>query len=107
MQIDQRALAAAMKKMGIRQQDIDASEVIIKCSDRTLIIKNPKVAKITGMGRDSFQIEGGTVVEAPLENDEDIKVVMEKAAVDRETAKAALKDTNGDIAEAILQLSEN
>ncbi len=106
MQIDERALKAAMKKMGIRQQDIDASEVIIKCSDRDIIIKNPKVAKVTMMGKDSFQIEGNAV-EVELENDEDIAVVMEKANVSREKAKDALKETKGDIAEAIIQLAEN
>lgn len=105
MQIDERALKAAMKKMGIRQQDIDASEVIIKCPDKNIIIRNPKVAKVTMMGKDSFQIEGNAV-DMELENTEDIKVVMEKASVSYDEAKQALKETNGDIAEAILKLAE-
>ncbi len=106
MQIDERALKAAMKKMGIRQQDIDASEVIIKCADRHIVIKNPKVAKVTMMGKDSFQIEGNAV-EVGIENEEDVAVVMEKAGVSREEARRALTETKGDIAEAIMKLSES
>jgi len=30
-----------MKKMGMKQEDIDASEVIIKCSDKEIIIRKP------------------------------------------------------------------
>lgn len=106
MQLDERALKAAMKKMGITQQDLAASEVIIKCPDREILIKNPKVAKVNMMGKESFQIEGD-ISERKASEEEDLKVVMEKAQVSYEEAKAALKNTKGDIAEAILLLQQD
>ena len=39
-----KMLKQAMKKMGMKQEDIDASEVIIKCSDKEIVIRNPQFA---------------------------------------------------------------
>ena len=40
----------AMKRLGIRQEEIDAQEVIIKTSDRNILIKNPHVSKVNMIG---------------------------------------------------------
>ena len=48
----------AMKQMGIKQEDVDADEVIIKSSNKNLVIKNPKVTKINMQGHETFQIVG-------------------------------------------------
>ena len=39
-------------------------------------------------------------------SEEDIKLVMEQAGVDYDSAKKALEETKGDLAEAILKLQE-
>ncbi len=39
-------------------------------------------------------------------SEEDIKLVMEQAGVDHDTAKKALEEAKGDLAEAILKLTE-
>ncbi len=102
-----------MKKMGISQHEIDAEEVIIRCGNKNLVIKQPSVVRVNMMGEDSFQISGEVVEEAkedsekePEISDDDIKTVMEQASVSREEAEEALKQSKGDLAEAILLLKK-
>ncbi|MBI2673639.1 Nascent polypeptide-associated complex protein [Candidatus Woesearchaeota archaeon] len=103
--IDQRALKQAMKKMGIKEEVIEASEVIIKCKDKELIIKNPKVSKVNMMGQETLQISGEIhEKELSIFSEEDIKTIMEQAKCSREEAVNALKKEN-DIAAAILSLT--
>lgn len=98
-----------MKKMGIKQEEIPADEIIIK-GPQSYIIKNPEVLKINMMGQESLQITGELEeYEEPQEakiTEEDIKVVMEQANVSHPKAKAALEESHGDIAEAIINLKE-
>tara|TARA_Y100000034_G_C6801567_1_gene359568 strand:- start:102 stop:425 length:324 start_codon:yes stop_codon:yes gene_type:complete len=93
-----------MKQLGMKQEEIDANEVIIKCSDKEIVVRNPQVSKVNMMGQETLQISGD-MEERELEvfNEEDVKTVSEQANVSEDEAKAALKET-GDIAEAILKL---
>ncbi len=106
--INPRMMQQAMRQMGIKQEELDASEVVIRLKDKDLVITDPQVTKINMGGQESFQISG--TVKAQLRsstidiNEDDIKTVMEQADVDAKTAKEALKNANGDIAEAILAL---
>ena len=95
----------AMKKMGMKQEEINAHEIIIKCADKNLIIRNPEVMKITMMGQESLQITG-TIEEETLLNHEDIQTVAQQAAVSEEKAREALEAENGDLAAAIVRLQE-
>jgi len=102
-----KKMEAMMKQMGIQQQNIDASQVIIKKTDGTnTIIENPQVTKINMQGNQSFQITGDVreESEALTISEEDIKAVMEKTNASESQAKAALEKT-GDLAEAIMELS--
>ena len=100
-----------MKQMGIQQQEIPAVEVIIRTEDKELIISNPSVQKVNMMGQINFQISGEvkerSLQTTPEINDEDIKTVMEQAKVNYETAKKAIENADGDLAEAILNLSDS
>ena len=105
-----RKMKQAMKRMGIQQQEIEATEVIIKTADKEIIITNPSVAKVNMMGQENFQISGD-IHERELDNsveinDDDIKTVMDQTDVDAETAKKKLEENDGDIAKTILDLSE-
>lgn len=100
--IDPKLMKAAMKKMGIKQEEIEAEEVIIKSSSGKIIIRNPSVTKITMMGKESFEITGEISEEKVSE--EDVKTVAEQANVDEDTARQALEKANGNLAEAILSL---
>jgi len=104
-----RMMKQAMKRMGIKQEEIeDATEVIIKCSDKEIVITDPQVSKVNAMGQETFQVVGN-IEERKLDttpeiNEEDIKTVMDQANVDEETAKSKLDETSGDIAKAIMEL---
>ena len=95
-----------MQKMGIKQEEIDAIEVIIKTNKNDIIISNPSVTKIDMMGQKTLQITGDISEQSNI-LDEDIKTVSEQAEVSEEEAKSALIETNGDLAEAILKLKKN
>ena len=94
-----------MASMGIKQEEIEALRVIIEKQDKNVIIENPSVVKVVIQGQETFQISGNVKEEEKGINEEDIKQVMEKTQVSREKAENALKDANGDLAEAILALS--
>jgi alpha-NAC-related protein len=107
-------MKAAMKKMGMQQEEIDADEVIIKLSggEKEIVIRDPSVAKIVAMGQESFQISGEheertRETESTQEfNEEDVKTITEQTNVSETEAKAALAKVNGDLAAAILFLNE-
>ncbi|MDP3728491.1 MAG: nascent polypeptide-associated complex protein [bacterium] len=101
--MDPRLVKQAMKKMGMKQEDIPAIEVIIKCGDKNLIIHNPNVQKMIMMGEESFQITG-QIEETSAISEEDIQTVMEQASCSKETAKKALEKSNGDLAQAIINV---
>jgi len=102
-----------MKKAGIEMMEtpeIEYVEIFYKNGKKTRIY-NPVVSKMKIGGQITYQIMGEeeevTEEELPLEfNEEDIKIVMEQANVDRELAIKALQLTNGDIAQAIIILKE-
>ena len=106
--INPRDMQKAMKRLGIKQDEICANEVIIKCSDNDIVIKNPHVAKIEMLGNTTFQISGEITI-APKSNEteigeEDIQTVISQTNCAREDAIKVLKQVNGNIAEAILKI---
>lgn len=105
-----RKMQQMMKKMGIAQQEVDATEVIIRCKDKEIVITNPSVSKVNAMGQQTYQIVGEEhereMDTTPEINEEDIKTVTEQAGVDEEKAKEALENAEGDIAKAIMDLTE-
>ena len=97
----------AMKKMGIKQEEIPATEVIIKTPDKDLVIRNPQVAKVIAMGQETLQISGTIeVMEMQKFSEEDVKTVADQAKVSKDKARAALEKTDGDLAQAIIELQE-
>jgi nascent polypeptide-associated complex subunit alpha len=113
--INPRQMDQMMRKMGVKQEDIDAEQVIIICSDKKIVIDNPSVQKVNMMGKESYQISGEESEESldsvDAEDDvleiseDDLKTVMEQTGGSEEEALQALEDTNGNIAEAIILLT--
>ena len=96
-----------MKQMGISQDEIPATKVVIEKPDSgKIIIENPSVTKIKIQGQESFQIIGEIKEESPAPeiSEEDIKTITEKTGCTPEEARKTLEKT-GDLAEAILELS--
>ncbi len=106
--INPRQMRQAMKKLGMKQEEIEAEEVIIKCPDKTIIISNPSVSKVNMMGQTNYQVSGEEIIrEKEIEiSEEDIKTVTEQTGCSRETAIETIKECNYDLAEAILKLSD-
>ena len=103
-----RKMQQMMKQLGVQQVDIPATEVIIRTAEKNLIIKDPQVAKVNMMGQETYQIQGTAIEQqidtTPSISPEDIKTVMDQTNVNEETAKKAIEDNKGDLAEAIISL---
>ena len=102
--MDPKQMAKMMKQMGIKSEEIDATKVIIELKEGgRLVVFEPEVVQIEMQGNKSYQISG-KVHEEQDAGEDDIKMVMETAGVSREEAMNALRETGGDIAEAIIHL---
>ena len=103
-----RQMQQAMKKLGIKQEDVEAIAVIIRTKEEDIIIRSPSVQRINMMGQISYQV-AGEEEHRPIEDtisEDDIKTVMEQAGVSEEAARKAIEDAEGDLAQAIMSLSE-
>ncbi|MDY6966196.1 MAG: nascent polypeptide-associated complex protein [Halobacteriota archaeon] len=102
-----RKVKQMMKQMGINVDPLDdVQEVIIKMSDREIVFKDAEVTVMDAMGTKTYQIVG-TPEERVKEEipDDDIQLVIEQTGASKEEATRALKESNGDLAEAIIKLS--
>ncbi|MFW5902595.1 MAG: nascent polypeptide-associated complex protein [archaeon] len=103
--MDPKKMQKMMKQFGIKSEEIDAEEVVIKGKDN-YIVKNPQVTLIKMKGNESLQVMGDIEKSKKKEySDEDVETVMEKAESSKEEAEKALKESKGDIADAIISLS--
>ena len=103
-----REMQKAMKKLGIKQEEIEAEVVIIKTADKDLVIRNPQVSKVNMMGQETFQI-AGEITEVEREskaeiNEDDVSTVIEQTSCTKEEAMEALEESSGNLAEAILKI---
>ena len=105
--LNPKKMQAVMKQMGMAQEEIPASKVIIEKEDgNKIIINDPSVTKISMQGQENFQISGEISEEEEKDNsEEDIQTIIEKTSCTEEQAKKALEET-GDLADAIMKLSE-
>lgn len=103
-----RKMEKMMKQMGMKQKNINAKRLIIETDEGNLVFEKPSVTEINVQGQSTFQVVGSYTKEVPVVEVEipegDIELVCQQTGADKEKALAALKDTNGDIAEAIIKL---
>lgn len=122
-----RQMRRKMQQQGIEMDQIDAKRVIIEGVEKTLILNQPEVILMKQMGQEIYQIIGEAEEQSSVEiniedkseiseeadisyettttiTENDIMLVAAQANVDIEVAKAALEDSEGDIAKAILFL---
>ncbi len=106
---DPRQMGAMMKRLGINVQEIDnVQEVVIRTPDKDYVFTNTTVSVMKAQGAETWSISGSPEVrahEVRLEaSPEDVAMVMEQTGVDEATARKALEETGGDLAEAITKL---
>lgn len=108
--INPKQLERQMKSLGINVEEIpDVKQVIIKTADKEIVFNDAQVTIIDARGSKMYQLVG-TPEEREIEKEipeADIALVAEQAKVPKELAKQALKESKGDLAEAILKLSQN
>jgi nascent polypeptide-associated complex subunit alpha len=107
--MNNKQMQQAMKKIGVKQEEIAATKVIIERADGKIILDNPSVQNVTMMGQESFQISGEYRFE-PLDttpdiSEEDIATVVTQTSCTKEQAETAIINHKGDLAEAILELA--
>ncbi len=104
-----KKLQQMMKQMGIEISEIEGvKEVIIRTSDKEITFKDAQVTVMEAKGVKTYQIVG-TPEEKGIDltiPDADIKLVMEQTGTSEASARAALVDAKGDLAEAIMKLSQ-
>ena len=106
--INPRQMNQMMRRLGISVKNIDNVEkIIIQTDSKEYIFENAEVSVMEAQGQKTYQIIGNPIIKERSEDTlkEDIKLVMDQTEKSEEEAKKALKETNGDIAEAILKLS--
>ncbi len=106
-----------MRQMGVKMEEIrNVSKVVIFSEGGEIVITGPQVTKTRMMGQTMYQIAGGEEAQKasgegaaagprPI-SEEDIDLVASQAMTSREKARQALIKTNGDIAEAIISLTQ-
>ncbi|MFP3286168.1 MAG: nascent polypeptide-associated complex protein [Acidilobus sp.] len=114
MGLNPRELRRALKRMGIEAEELNAAKVSIETSDgKILEVESPQVMIIRAKGQPTMIYVVGEPREVKREvkeearatiSEDDIRLVAEQAGVDLETARRALEEAKGDIAEAILRL---
>ncbi len=103
-----------MQQMGIKNTEVKAKRVIIESDDgNNLVVENPQVIMIEMTGQKMLQVMGEMHEEKTGQNSakketekSDVEIVMEKTNCTKEQAEKALKEANGDIAEAIMLIQE-
>lgn len=119
--MDSRRARRLMKQMGMNMNEIgDVQRVIIQGKNKEIVIEGPQVTSINVQGTKMYQVAGGRETERkpqaagaaapePEEEplvipEEDILLVAQQANVSIDKARAALTESEGDLAQAIIKL---
>lgn len=110
-----RDLQKAMKRLGIKLEEVNAVKVTIELdTGEQLLVEDPQVMIMKAKGQPPMlyitgeikKVEKKEEEEKPPFTEEDVTLVAEQAGVSLEEARKALEETGGDIAEAILMLQQ-
>lgn len=109
-----------MQQMGMKMDELgDIKRVILQSDTREIVIEGPAVTSMNVQGQKMYNVVGGketirkpeaapaeeVAEEAPPEiPEEDVLLVAQQANVSMENARAALEQSGGDLAQAILML---
>lgn len=105
-----REMRRMLDKMGLDMKEMpNVEEVVIKTDTKEFYVIKPQVIEMKGKDSTIFQVVATDIEEkqreVPVFKEEDIVLVMQQANVSREKAMAALTESKGDMAQAILSLT--
>ncbi len=108
--VNPREANRMMQRMGMQVEQLDeVTRVIMETPSKRIIIDGPEVATVTVQGQRIYQVGGGSVREeaaAGQTSADDAKLVASQAGVSQEEAAEALKQSGGDLAQAIIFLKQ-
>lgn len=107
--INPKKMKQMMKQMGMQMEEIEGVEkVVIYTPAGNYVFDDAQVVATTMQGTTSYQITGDARFEeaVPEIPDDDVALVASQTGATEEAARAALVETRGDIAEAILKLAQ-
>lgn len=108
--ISPREAKRMMQRMGLSMDAIEeVEEVVIKTSEKEIVIVKPEVAVVDVQGQKMFQVAGGKITEKAVKQkpaipEEDVKLVADQTGKSLQEARKALEECDGDLAKAILML---
>lgn len=106
--INPKRMKQMMKQLGMDIQPIENVEkIVISTSEGQYIFDSAEVSVMKMQGTVTYQVTGNPVFEEKRAEipESDISLVIEQTGSTPEEVRAALTATKGDIAEAILRLS--
>jgi len=107
--VNPRQMNQMMRRLGINVKEIENVEkVIIQTDTKEYVFDNASVTIMDAQGQKTYQITGKPKILDKKEEipEADIDLVIEQTGKTAQEAKKALKESKGDIAEAILKLTE-
>jgi nascent polypeptide-associated complex subunit alpha len=109
--VNPRQMQKMMQKMGMQQVELNASRIVITLDDKELIFDKPQLSKINMMGQEAYQITGKPMEQSldstPDISEDDVETVVLQTGVTPKAAREAIETAKGDLAQAILTLSNN
>jgi len=122
--VNPKQMDAMMKRLGINVEEIEGiEEVVIRTATEELVFKDASVTVMKAQGTTTYQLTGTPTRRAKAGvpppktaeqqlaevqvsiSDEDVAFVAQQTGRPKPEAKKALEAANGDIAEAILRLT--
>jgi len=101
-----KQMQGMLKQFGIKSEEIKANRVIFELENKRVIIEKPQVTAMVVQGQKIYSVIGEERAEEAGIPDDDVAMVCEQTGKTKAEAKAALLETGGDIAQAIVKLKE-
>lgn len=103
--VNPRQLQKLMRQMGMSMEQLEGvEEVVIRTADKEYRFVDAEVNVMEVKGDKTYQVTGTPDIVERMSED-DVALVAEKTGKSPEEARAALKQSDGDIAQAIINLS--
>ncbi len=112
--VNPKQMKAAMKRMGITQEELPGvEEVVIRMRDKEIVLKDAAVTEVTMQGQKTYQVMGTPEERKRASDsgeeerripDEDIQLVVSQTGCTEAEALMALEECDGAPAEAIIKI---
>ncbi len=104
-----RGMRRMIDRMGFEMDELgNVQEVSIKTDKKEILIEKPAVSVMKGKDATVFTVTADDYsereLEVPIFSDDDIDLICDQTGVDKDRARSALAEADGDLARAIMAL---